>query len=85
MRLSWAETHAFLSFIRALLRVDAIAVEIHEAGLALAERFRLAIYDAMIVASALHADCGTLWSEDMQDGIVIEGRLRVANPFLVTG
>jgi predicted nucleic acid-binding protein len=35
----------------------------------------------MIAASALHADCDTLWSEDMQDGIVLDGRLRIINPF----
>jgi predicted nucleic acid-binding protein len=35
----------------------------------------------MIAASALHADCDTLWSEDMQDGLTIEERLRVRNPF----
>jgi hypothetical protein len=40
-----------------------------------------AMFDALIVASALRANCGVLWSEDMQDGIVIDRRLRIANPF----
>ncbi len=35
----------------------------------------------MIVAAALAAGCDTLWSEDMQDGFIVEGRLRIANPF----
>jgi predicted nucleic acid-binding protein len=35
----------------------------------------------MIAASALVADCHTLWSEDMQHGMVLDGRLRIANPF----
>jgi predicted nucleic acid-binding protein len=81
MRLSWREMLTFLSTIRSLLDIDPITIEVHETGLALAERYRLSIYDAMIAASALHADCGTLWSEDMQDGLVIEKRLRIANPF----
>ena len=81
MNLSWTETHAFLSMVRGLLPVHAITVEIHETGLALAERYGLSTYDAMIAASALHADCDTLWSEDMQDGMVIENTLRIANPF----
>lgn len=38
-------------------------------------------YDAMIVASALLAECDTLYSEDMQDGLLIEERLRIRNPF----
>jgi len=81
MRMSWQDTHAFLSLLRGLLNVHAIAVETHEAGLALAERYNLSIYDAMIAASALDADCDTLWSEDMQHGMVIESRLRIVNPF----
>ena len=81
MRMSWSETHALLSMIRALLLVRPITVETHDTGLALAERYGLSIYDAMIAASALHAECDTLWSEDMHDGIVIQDRLRIANPF----
>ena len=83
MRMTWSETHALLSMIRALLPVQPITVEIHETGLALAERYGLSIYDAMIAASALHAECDTLWSEDMHDGMVIEDQLRIANPFRI--
>jgi predicted nucleic acid-binding protein len=81
MQLSWVETRGFLSLIRGLLPVHPITVEIHETGLAMAERHGLSIYDAMIVASALHADCDRLWTEDMQHGMKIEGRLRIADPF----
>ncbi len=81
MGLSWPETHAFLSTVRALLPVEPIAADVHDLGLAIAERYGLSIYDAMITASALLADCDTLWSEDMPDGLVIENRLRIANPF----
>ncbi|HEY8289932.1 MAG TPA: hypothetical protein VIG49_11730 [Acetobacteraceae bacterium] len=38
-------------------------------------------YDAMIAASALQAKSDTLWSEDMHEGLVIENRLRISNPF----
>lgn len=85
MRMSWAETHAFLSVIRGLLTVHPITVESHETGLALAERYNLSTYDAMIAASALLADCDTLWSEDMHDGMTIGSKLRIANPFRATG
>ena len=72
MRMSWPDTHAFLSLLRGLLTVQPITIETHETGLALAERYNLSIYDAMIAASALHADCDTLWSEDMQHGMVLD-------------
>ena len=80
MGMSWAETRAFLSTIRGLLPVRPLTIDIHETGVRLAERYGLSIYDAMIAASALQADCDTLWSEDMQDGIVLDDRLRVVNP-----
>jgi predicted nucleic acid-binding protein len=79
MRMSWADTHVFLNTLRDLLTVHPLTIEIHESGLTLAERYGLATYDAMIAASALHAGCDTLWSEDMQHGMAIEG-LRIVNP-----
>ena len=81
MGMSWTETHALLSLLRSLLPVQPITIDIHETGLGLAERYGLSIYDAMIAASALHADCGTLWSEDMQDGMSIENGLTIIDPF----
>jgi predicted nucleic acid-binding protein len=79
--MTWSETHAFLSMLRGLPSVHAVTVETHETGLALAQAHKLSIYDAMIAASALHADCDTLWSEDMQHTTVIGRRLRIVNPF----
>jgi predicted nucleic acid-binding protein len=81
MQMSWDETHAFLNLLRALLTVHPLTAETHETGLRLAERYGLSIYDAMIAASALHSNCDTLWSEDMQHGVVLEESLRIANPF----
>ncbi|NYZ13279.1 PIN domain-containing protein [Azospirillum sp. RWY-5-1] len=81
MRLSWQDTGTLLSLIRALLTVHPLTLATHELGLALAERYGLSIYDAMIVAAALQAECDTLWSEDMQHGLEIDGGLRIVNPF----
>jgi predicted nucleic acid-binding protein len=81
MGLDWDQTHALLDALRGLLAVRPLTVEVHDAGLALAERYRLSVYDAMILASALDAGCTTLWSEDMQDGLSIDGRLQILNPF----
>jgi predicted nucleic acid-binding protein len=79
--LSWDETNAFLSAIQALCPVDELTLHTHEVGRALAERYGFAVYDAMIVAAALIAGCTTLYTEDMQDGLLIEGELRLTNPF----
>jgi len=81
MRLSRADTHIFLSMLRELLTVHPVTLETHETGLALSERYGLSIYDAMIAAAALQADCDTLWSEDMQHGMALDEGLRIVNPF----
>ena len=85
MRMSWPDTHAFLAMLRGLLTVHPVTLEIHETGLALAERYSFSIYDAMIAASALHAGCETLWSEDMQHGMTLDGGLQIINPFRAGG
>jgi predicted nucleic acid-binding protein len=69
--------------IRGLLPVQPLTIEVHETGLALAERYGLSTFDALIVASARHADCDTLWSEDMQDGILLDDSLRIATRFVL--
>jgi len=44
-------------------------------------RYGISWFDSLIVASALTADCSLLFTEDLQDGMVFEGRLKVVNPF----
>jgi len=45
-------------------------------------KYDFQIFDGIIVAAALEADCDILYSEDMQDGQVIENTLKIKNPFL---
>ena len=81
MRMSWVETRDFLSMVRGLLKVEPVTIEMHKAGIDLAERYGLSVYDAMIASAALLTECDTLFSEDLQDGLPVSGRLRVVNPF----
>ena len=83
MQMSWDETHTLLNTLRDLLAVHPLTVQTHETGLRLAERYGLSTYDAMIAASARKAGCDTLWSEDMQSGMVLDDVLRIMNPFRV--
>ena len=81
MHMSWTETRALLNMLRALLTVHPLTIESHETGLELAERYGFSTYDAMIAASALHAGCDTLWSEDLQHGMELAEGLRIVSPF----
>jgi predicted nucleic acid-binding protein len=79
---SWAELRDDLAAIREVCStVIPIGLDTHEAALRLAERHGFAFFDALMAAAALQAGSATLWSEDMQDGMVIDGTLRIANPF----
>jgi predicted nucleic acid-binding protein len=44
-------------------------------------QYHLSFWDSLIVASALSVNAEVLYSEDMQDGLVVEQRLRIVNPF----
>ena len=81
LKMSIAEIREVLAAIRAVCKIVPLSEETHDLGLQVAERHGLAIYDAMIVASALLAGCRTVVSEDMQDRQILEGRLEVRNPF----
>ncbi|MDR0455544.1 MAG: PIN domain-containing protein [Treponema sp.] len=44
-------------------------------------KYDFQLFDGIVVAAALEADCDILYSEDMQDGQVIENTLKIVNPF----
>lgn len=46
----------------------------------IAAKYHYSFYDSLIIAAALSANCKTLYSEDMQEGQVIENSLTIANP-----
>ncbi len=80
--MSWRELGEALAAIRTLSRaVLPLDLGTHEEALRLAERYGHSIFDALMIAAALRAGCGTLWSEDMQDGMVIDSQLRIVDPF----
>ena len=81
--ISWAEIREILSQMRAVCPVEPVTLEAHDRGLQIAECYGFSIYDAMIIASALLARCAILYSEEMQDGQVIDGQLTIRNPFAV--
>lgn len=79
--MSVGDIREVLAPIRAICRVESLTGQTHDLGLQVAERYGFSVYDAMIVAAALLADCSILYSEDMQHGQVLEKRLTVRNPF----
>lgn len=74
-----------VGFVKYLLRNCEVVGENKETGifaLELFSRYSLQGFDAKIVATALDAGCSILYSEDMQNGLVIDNHLTIVNPFL---
>jgi predicted nucleic acid-binding protein len=78
--LSWPETREFIETFRSALEIVPLTLDTHGRGLDLSVRYQLNVYDGMIVAAAQLAGCTVLYSEDMHDGLVVEG-LAIRNPY----
>jgi len=74
------EIREILTTIRAVCVVKSLDIETHELGLEMAERFGFSIYDALIVAAAVRAGSAILYTEDLQQGQVID-QVTIQNPF----
>jgi predicted nucleic acid-binding protein len=82
LKMPWQQIGEALSAVRALCAPPtALSVETHEAALQIAAQYGYHIYDALILAAALDADCDILYSEDMQNGQTV-GTLTIHNPFV---
>jgi predicted nucleic acid-binding protein len=80
--MSWKEVKEFLDIICILCpKPVPISIDTHRVALAIAEKYGYSIYDALVAAAALEAGCKTLYSEDLQDGQIINRQLTIRNPF----
>ncbi len=79
--MTWTEIGEVLGEVRRVCTVHPLLLETHDRGRALAERYGLSLYDALIVASASIARCRVLYSEDLQAGQRFDGAVVVRNPF----
>ena len=78
---TWEEVREFIGTICSNNEVVPVTLETHEKGREVAERFRLNIFDGLIIAAAQLAGCAVLYSEDMHHGLTIDG-LSIRNPFV---
>ncbi len=50
-------------------------------ALEVSRKYRLSYWDSLIISSALENKCNILYTEDMQNGFIIEDKLTIINPF----
>lgn len=80
--MDWKEVVDALASIRTLCRIiSPLDLEIHLDGLRLAERYSFSFFDALMIASAMRLGCVAFWSEDMQNGMIVDERITVLDPF----
>ena len=61
--------------------VQPMTLDVLMTALDIKQRLRLSYWDSAIIAAALALGCRELYTEDMQDGLTVDG-LRLVNPFL---
>jgi predicted nucleic acid-binding protein len=80
LAMPWEEIDYLLDAVKATCMIVPLTLESHEKAVAIARRYKISFYDAHICAAAVLNGASTLFSEDMQDGMLIDG-LTIKNPF----
>lgn len=80
LKLSWGEIDAIMQALKASVEIVPLTEATHELAVQLCKRYQLSFYDAHICSAALVAGCIEVLSEDMQDGMMVDG-LVIENPF----
>jgi len=83
-RFAREEAYEVADALMKLVAVAPVSANIVRDAMTIGLRYDLSHWDALIVAAALNTDCDTLYTEDMQNGQVFDGRLKVKNPFTAT-
>ena len=58
-----------------------VSLETLQSAVKLRDQYLLSFWDSLIVASAILGGASILYSEDMQDGLILENTLQIVNPF----
>ncbi len=80
LKMDWAEIEAVLEAIKANLEVVPLTEKTHALAVEICKHNQLSFYDAHICAAAIGAGATILLTEDMQNGLMIEG-MAIRNPF----
>ena len=75
------EIRKFIEGIYARHRVIELDMRVFLVASELREEYSLSFWDSMIVSAAFLSGAEIIYSEDMQDGLVIRENLQIKNPF----
>ncbi len=80
LKMTWEEIDYILLVVKSACAVVPLTLEAHEKAVEVSKRYQVSFYDSLICAAALLAGTKIILSEDMQDGMNIDG-LTIKNPF----
>ena len=49
----------------------------------LKEKYRYSFYDSLIISSAIENECSVLYTEDLKNSQLIEGKIKILNPYVL--
>jgi len=78
--IAYKDSRIYLSTVLEPICEVYASIDLYHRALELVERWKYAFYDALIVAAALQNNCTILYSEDLQDGQIIQ-ELKIVNPY----
>lgn len=81
-RLSSHQISEHITIISTHCNVLPVTIRTIEKAFELKDIYGFQWYDSTILSSALLEQCSIIYSEDMQHNQIIEGRLKIINPFL---
>ena len=64
----------------AIASVENLTAQTYTKAFQVREKYNISYWDSLVVASALESGCTKLYSEDMQEGLVVDGVLNIINP-----
>jgi predicted nucleic acid-binding protein len=80
LKMTWEEIDVVLLSVKAACNVVPLTLESHDRAVEISRRYQISFYDAHICASAILSGAKITLSEDMQDGMKIDG-MTIRNPF----
>lgn len=75
------ELDKIIKFFNDKFEVKSIDIITLKRAMMVMEKYNYSFWDSMMLAAALENKCSEIYSEDMQNNQIIEGTLKIINPF----
>jgi predicted nucleic acid-binding protein len=82
LKLDYDQIHTLVEGLSLVHEIGPISLETSALARAVAAECGYSYYDSLMLAAALAQGCTTFYTEDMQHGHRLYGRMNIVNPFL---